>query len=100
MARFNRFTPEEIRYLKDNAGLVPIKAVARHIRRPSRSVYRKAYALAIPTRFLNISEEEVSWIMALDKDGMPVDEIAKKFGLPTYSLNLFIEFRRREQSCP
>ena len=97
---FNSFSPEEVRYLKDHAGLLPIKTIAQHMRRTSKSVYRKAYTLAIPTQYLGISKQEVEWIMELTKGGMPVAEIGSKFGLPTYSLKLFIEFRRREQPWP
>ena len=94
------YTQEETRYLKDHIGLLPVREIAEHLGKDAVSVYRKAYSMALPSRHLGITKQEAEWILELALDGMPVTLIAKKFDLPTYSLNLFIEFRRRETAWP
>ena len=94
------YTPEETRYLKDHIGLLTVRKIAEHLGRDEKSVYKKAHSMALPSRHLGITRQEAEWIMELALDGMPVALIAKKFDLPAYSLNLFIEFRRRETAWP
>ena len=94
-----RYTPEEVRYLKDHIGLLPLQEIAGHIGHTVASVQGKAMAMALPVRCLGITAEEAGWIISLALDGMPVETIAAKFGLPVKSLQLFIDFRRRECPC-
>lgn len=54
-ARRNDWSTKDLRYLRDNAGLVPVSKIAKHLNRTPKAIKRKAESMGISTRYYNSS---------------------------------------------
>ena len=101
--RKQRFwTEEEYKYLKETAGKVCHKDMAKHLDRTIDSVRNKLRKLDIDSR-KNIGcnlrrhdEHDVELCRQLYDSGMTVRIIAKKMEIPPSTINAWVEYRSRK----
>ena len=100
-----RYTQQEIRFLKENAGQVSGPAIAKQLKRGIGSIRYKARHLDISLRLYGdrhhkckISDHEVELIRQLADQGMSYQNIAKKFETTKDYVYQLIVFKKRRNS--
>ncbi len=106
MAIQKRYTQQEIKFLKDNAGKISGPAIARQLNRGIGSIRHKARHLSISLRLYGdyhyktkILDNEIELIRELADHGMSYRKIADKFETTTDYVYQLVLFKKRRGPC-